>query len=90
MNKNILPMAVLAGCLLMAQSQAVFAQNRPAPPLKPGKSAGVHAAQQTHTGLALIGAGAIIAVVIVAATAGNGGGGNSNNAPSVTTTTTTP
>ena len=88
MNKNVFPMAAVAGCLLIAQSQAVIAQNRPAPPLKPGKSAGVHAAQQTHTGLALIGAGAIIAVVIVAATAGNGGNGNNNNPPSVTTTTT--
>jgi len=87
MNKNVFPMAAVAGCLLMVQSQAVFAQNRPAPPLKPGRSAGVHAAQQSHTGLALIGAGAIIAVVIVAATAGNGSGGN-NNPPPVTTTTT--
>jgi hypothetical protein len=48
----------------------------PPPPLKPGRSAGVHAAQQSHTGLALVGTGAIIAVVIVAATAGNAGSGN--------------
>jgi hypothetical protein len=88
MNKNVFLMAAVAGCLLFAQSQAVFAGDRPAPPLKPGQSAGVHVAQQTHTGLALVGAGAIIAVVIVAATAGNGGNGNNNNPPSVTTTTT--
>ena len=48
-------------------------------PLKPGPSAGVQAAQQgIHSGLALVGASAVIALVVVA-TANSGG--NSNNQP---------
>jgi hypothetical protein len=43
-------------------------------PLKPGRSAGVRAAQLPRTGLALVGASAIIAVVVVAASSGGGGG----------------
>ena len=58
-------------------------------PLKPGRSAGVRAAQLPRTGLALVGAGAIVAVVAVVA--GSGGGGNSigaqSNIQSVPTTT---
>ena len=47
--------------------------------LQPGPSAGVQAAQQgIHSGLALVGASAIIALVVVA-TANNGG--NNNNQP---------
>jgi hypothetical protein len=76
-------LAAVAACLLLAIPVAAPAQDpHPAPPLppllKPGRSAGVHAAQQSRTGLALVGAGAIIAVVIVAATASNGGSGSSN------------
>jgi hypothetical protein len=75
-------LAAIAACLLLAMPVAAPAQDpHPAPPpplLKPGQSAGVHAAQQSRTGLALVGAGAIIAVVIVAATASNGGSGSSN------------
>jgi hypothetical protein len=57
-------------------------------PLKPGKSAGVHAAQQARAGLALVSAGAIIAIVVVAASAssGNGSGNAQPNSQSVTTT----
>lgn len=62
----------------------------PPPPLKPGQSAGVHVAQQTHTGLALIGAGAVIAVVIVAATASSSGGGNNQVNPQMQSVSTTP
>ena len=52
--------ALSAASLLLALPVAAPAQDphpeSPAPqPLKPGQSAGVHAAQQTHTGLALIG-----------------------------------
>ena len=51
---------------------------KPAPsqaPLNPGQSAGVRAAQQGRTGLALIGAGgAIIAVIAVTASSGGGNG----------------
>jgi hypothetical protein len=93
MNKNIFPVAVVAGSLLLVQPQAVLAQDRPAPPpaLKPGRSAGVHIAQQTHTGLALIGASAIIAVVIVVASASSGGSGNNNQVnQQFAPTTTTP
>jgi len=59
-------------------------------PLKPGSTAGVKAAQQARAGLALIGAGTIIAVVVVAAGSsggGNGGGGNQPNAQFAPSTT---
>ena len=55
--------------------------------LKPGKSAGIHAAQTARAGVALIGAGAIIAVVVVAAGAGSNGGGAQPNSESVVVTT---
>jgi uncharacterized transporter YbjL len=56
-------------------------------PLKPGKSAGIHAAQQARAGLALVSAGAIIAIVVVAASASNGSGNNNQpNSQSVATT----
>lgn len=55
-------------------------------PLKPGRSAGVRAAQLPRTGVALVGASAIIAVVVVAAS--NGGGNNQQpNMQSVPVTT---
>jgi hypothetical protein len=56
-------------------------------PLKPGKSAGVRAAQQVRAGLALIGAGAIIAVVVVAA--GSGGGSSNGGQPNMQSVPTT-
>jgi hypothetical protein len=58
-------------------------------PLKPGRSAGVRAAQLPRTGLALVGAGAIVAVVVVAASSGGGNAGSpqANNFQSVPTTT---
>ncbi|HWU55974.1 MAG TPA: hypothetical protein VN175_10775 [Rhizomicrobium sp.] len=60
-------------------------------PLKPGRSAGVRAAQVPRTGLALIGASAIIAVVVVAASSGGSSNSNGNgpqsNFQSVPTTT---
>jgi hypothetical protein len=75
-------LAAVAACLLLVLPVAAPAQDpRPAPPapsLKPGRSAGVHAAQQSHTGLAIVGSGAIIAIVIVAATTSNGGSASSN------------
>ena len=48
---------------------------KPAPPvpLHPGTSAGVRAAQQGQTGLALVGAGGVI-IAVIAVTAGSGGG----------------
>lgn len=87
--------ATVAVSLLWASPVAAPAQEThpaaAAPPLKPGRSAGVHVAQQARTGLALIGTGAIIAVVIVAATASSNGG-NSNNPvnPQISTVTTAP
>jgi len=57
-------------------------------PLKPGRSAGVRAAQLPRTGLALVGASAIIAVVAVAASSGGGNSGSQQNMQSVPTTTT--
>ena len=85
-------LAAIAACLLLAMPVAAPAQDPhpapPPPPLKPGQSAGVHAAQQSRTGLALVGAGAIIAVVIVAATASNGGSGNQVNPQNQSVATT--
>ncbi|HVW73156.1 MAG TPA: hypothetical protein VHC39_05930 [Rhizomicrobium sp.] len=96
MNKNRYLAVIAAASLLLARPVAAPAQDpqhpAPPPPLKPGHSAGVHGAQQAHTGtgLALIGGGAVIALVIVAATAGgNGTGGQTNpQTQSVATTTT--
>jgi hypothetical protein len=91
MIKDSVAMAIAAAGLLLALREAGVAQDRRPgqPALKPGYSAGVQAAQQTHTGLALIGTGAIIAVVIVAATTSNGGGNDSQvNMPSAPSTTT--
>ena len=78
MIKDSIVMAIAAAGLLLAGHRAVRAQDaRPVhPPLKPGQSAGVRVAQQAHTGLALIGTGAIVAIVIVAATSSSGGGNN--------------
>ena len=45
----------------------------PPVPLHPGTSAGVRAAQQGQTGLALVGAGGVI-IAVIAVTAGSGGG----------------
>ena len=91
MIKDIVVMVIAAAGLLWALPEAVVAQDPRAgqPPLEPGHSASVQAAQHTHTGLALIGTGAIVAVVIVAATTSNGGGNNNQvNMPSVSATTT--
>jgi hypothetical protein len=56
-------------------------------PLKPGRSAGVRAAQLPRAGVALVGASAIIAIVAVAASTGGGGNGNGPQLNSVPTTT---
>jgi len=58
------------------------------PPLKPGRSAGVRAAQLPRTGLALVGASAIIAVVVVAVGTSSGSNGSQPNLQSAPTTTT--
>ncbi|HEX4027952.1 MAG TPA: hypothetical protein VHX18_10050 [Rhizomicrobium sp.] len=83
----------MAASLLLALPGAALAQDpHPAPPapLKPGRSAGIHAAQQARAGLALVGTGAIIAVVIVAATASNSGGNGQVNPQSNSVSTTAP
>ena len=86
-------LAAIAACLLLATPVAAPAQDphaAPPPPLlKPGQSAGVHAAQHARTGLALIGTGAVIAVVIVAATASSGGAGNNQVNPQSNSVSTT-
>src|SRR5438445_801487 len=71
--------AVWPSLMPLAHAADAAGSTRPAQagPLKPGRSAGVHAAQLPRTGLALIGASAIIAVVVVAA----GTGSSSNNGP---------
>jgi hypothetical protein len=83
--------AVMAAVLLfcLPPAMAADAPGHPAQPgpLKPGKSAGIQAAQQIRAGLALVGAGAIIAIVVV--TTANSGGGNANNQPNMQSATTT-
>ena len=55
--------------------------------LKPGRSAGVRAAQLPRTGVALVGATAVIAIIAVAAS--SGGGGSTGNGPQMNSTPTT-
>ena len=69
--------ALLAQPVLAADSAGSRASQVQTPPLKPGKSAGVHRAQAVRGGLALVGAGGVIALVALAATS-TGGGGNTN------------
>ena len=86
MNRGMrFSMALLGGWVLLAPVAlgdgaplpAAPASSKPAPPkpgpLHPGASAGVRAAQQGQTGLALVGAGGII-IAVIAVTAGSGGG----------------
>jgi hypothetical protein len=77
----------LAALTVSSAAAQTAARKSEHPPLKPGPSAGVHAAQQgMRPGLALVGASAVIALVVVA-TANNGGGGNSQpNSQSVPAT----
>lgn len=87
--------ALSAAGLVLALPAAAPAQDPhpaspPPQPLKPGQTAGIHAAQQTHTGLALIGSGAVIAVVLVAATASNNGSSNGAVNPQFAPATTAP
>ena len=56
-------------------------------PLKPGRSAGVRSAQLPRTGLALVGAGAVIAVIAIVAGTGSGSNAPQPNLQSVTTGT---
>lgn len=80
--------AVMAGCAVLAPAalgdsaagplpRAPATASKTAPPkpgpLHPGTSAGIRAAQQGQTGLALIGAGGVI-IAVIAVTAGSGGG----------------
>jgi len=88
--------AFLAGTALPTQAAEAAASTRvaantrpPEPaPLKPGRTAGVQKAQQARAGLALVGAGAIIAVVVVAAGSSGGGGPSAQNNNFAPTTTT--
>jgi hypothetical protein len=72
---------------VLAADAAGGAQPAQPGPLKAGKSAGVEMAQRTPAGLALVGAGAIVAIVAVITTAGAGGAGNQPNNQSVPATT---
>jgi hypothetical protein len=70
-------------------TEAAAPSHPPQPgPLKPGRTAGVRAAQQARAGLALVGAGAIIAVVVVAGTGGSNGNNAQNNMQTAPVTTT--
>ena len=88
MTRIRLMIAIAAAGLLLTPPRVVQAQD-PKPPLNPGHSAGVQEAQQTHTGLALVGTAAIIAVVIVVATTTSNGSGNNDqpNPPAAPATT---
>ena len=78
---------VALAALTVSSAAGQTAAHKPQhPPLKPGPSAGVQAAQQgIHSGLALVGASAVIALVVVA-TANNGGNNNQPNSQSVPST----
>jgi hypothetical protein len=87
--------ALLAAGILMSGNPVAHA-GEPTPsakpsqqsgPLKPGRSAGVRAAQLPRTGLALVGASAIIAVIVVAVGTGGGANNPQANLQSVPTTT---
>jgi len=82
-------LALGAPAVLAADAAGSSQVARKSGPLKPGHSAGVHAAQLPRTGLALIGASAVIAVVVVAVGTGSSGNGNvpQSNFQSVATTT---
>lgn len=86
-------LAMAAALLAVPAHAAEPAASTPKPaqngPLKPGRSAGVRNAQLPRTGLALVGAGAILAVVVVAAGSSSGNGNNQQpNMQSMPTTTT--
>jgi hypothetical protein len=77
--------AMLAASPLGAETGA--RKPAPHPVLKPGPSAGVRAAQQTmRPALALVGAGAVIALVAMTTAGGGGKNGNQPNNQSVPTT----
>ena len=101
MNRGMrFSVALLAGWVLLAPVALGDGAARPLPPapapkaappvpLHPGTSAGVRAAQQGQTGLALVGAGGVI-IAVIAVTAGSGGGNgaaqpNSQSMPVTTT-----
>jgi len=93
---RILAIIVAAGLLAMetpighaAEAAAAAKPVQQTGPLKPGRSAGVRAAQLPRTGLALVGASAVIAVIALAAGTGSSGNANSpqSNLQSVPTTT---
>ena len=83
-------LALVAAPAFAAEKSRAGAQPKPEPsgPLKPGRSAGFQRAQQSQAGLALIGAGGIIAVVLVATQGGGGGGSQQPNLQNVAPTTT--
>ncbi|HEY0266298.1 MAG TPA: hypothetical protein VGC16_06065 [Rhizomicrobium sp.] len=58
-------------------------------PLKPGKAAGIHPAQEIRGGLLLLGAGGVaIGIAIVAASAGGGSGNGGQISPQMNSITT--
>ena len=70
-----------------AESAGPAGSSQPSGPLKPGRSAGVRAAQLPRMGLALVGASAFIAVVVVAVgTGSSNGNGPQTNLQSVPST----
>jgi len=76
----MLTAALLVAGTPFAHAAEATASTKPVPqagPLKPGRSAGVRAAQLPRTGLALIGGSAIIAIIVMAA--GTGSSGSANN-----------
>jgi hypothetical protein len=73
--------------LTISSAAGQTAARKPQHPLKPGPSAGVHAAQQgVRSGLALVGASAVIALVVVASANSGGSGNNQPNSQSVPAT----
>jgi hypothetical protein len=76
---------ILSASLLASTTMAMAAEN--APPLAPGKPAGVHQAELGTTSMTLIGIGVVAAIAIGVASGSNGSPLQQQNNQAVTTTT---
>jgi hypothetical protein len=81
---------VIAAAALLSVTSA-FAADSNAPPLSPGKPAGIEKAQGTDSTLWwVVGGAALIAIVVVAASSGGSSNNNNNNGASSAGSTATP
>lgn len=77
--------AMILSASLLASSAAIAADN--APPLAPGKPAGIHQAELTETHWVLIGFGVVAAIAIGVASGSNGSPVQPQTSLAVTTST---